>query len=182
VERTPDGTPVGVDDPYAVAGVCDHLTDDGRCRFALTRSGDNPEFTAERRRDGYACHVGADGAWRACPHYRSTTDGRECHRCGLTEVRLAHEDARPLVEEHHLSYGDADSSEREASDSEGAGPHEITVALCRWCHTKVHKSFARIDDDAGPDPEAIAARESRRSKERSESAFETASERFDREP
>jgi len=24
MERTPDGTPVGVDDPYAVAGVCDH--------------------------------------------------------------------------------------------------------------------------------------------------------------
>jgi hypothetical protein len=185
VERTPDGTPVGVDDPYAVAGVCDHLTDDGRCRFALTRAGDDREFAAERRSDGYDCHVGADGAWRACPHYRSTTDGRECYRCGLAEVRLAHDDARPLVEEHHLSYGDADSSgdspsDGNASDSDDAGPHEITVALCRWCHTKVHKSFARIDDDASPDPEAIAARESRRGKEQSESAFETASERFDR--
>ena len=181
MERTPDGTPVGVDDPYAVAGVCDHLTDDGRCRFALTRAGDDPEFTAERRDDGYACHVGEEGEGRACPHYRSTTDGRECYRCGLAEVRLAHDDARPLVEEHHLSYGDAASSAPNGSDSDDAGPHEITVALCRWCHTKVHKSFARIDDDASPDPEAIAARESRRSKERSESAFETASERFDRE-
>jgi len=195
MERTPDGTPVGVDDPYAVAGVCDHLTDDGRCRFALRRAGDDPEFSAERRSDGYACHVGEEGEWRACPHYRSTTDGRECYRCGLAEVRLAHDDARPLVEEHHLSYGEAastddstsphtsspDAPSPDAHDRDDAGPHEITVALCRWCHTKVHKSFARIDDDAGPDPEALAARESRRSKEQSESAFETASERFDRE-
>jgi len=190
MERTPDGTPVGVDDPYSVAGVCDHLTDDGRCRFALTRAGDDPEFAAARRDDDYACHVGPDGAWRACPHYRSTTDGRECHRCGLPEVRLAHDDSRPLVEEHHLSYGDADAAgpadatgpaDGEESAGDDAGPHEITVALCRWCHTKVHRSFARIDDDASPDPEAIAARESRRSREQSESAFETASERFDRD-
>jgi len=181
MERTPDGTPVGVDDPYAVAGVCDHLTDDGRCRFALTRAGDDPAFAAARRADGYACHVGPDGAWRRCPHYRSTTDGRECHRCGLEEVRIAHDDVRPLVEEHHLSYGSAGGTDATEDRKEGgdAGPHEITVALCRWCHTKVHKSFARIDDDASPDPEAIAERESRRSKEQSESAFETASERFD---
>ena len=185
MERTPDGTPVGVDDPYSVAGVCDHLTDDGRCRFALTRAGDDPEFAAARRDDDYACHVGPDGAWRACPHYRSTTDGRECRRCGLPEVRIAHDDSRPLVEEHHLSYGDADAAagpaDGEESGGDDAGPHEITVALCRWCHTKVHRSFARIDDDASPDPEAIAARESRRSREQSESAFETASERFDRD-
>ncbi|WP_435093998.1 DUF7097 family protein [Halorubrum sp. N11] len=180
MERTPDGTPVGVDDPYAIAGTCDHLTDDGRCRFSLTRAGDDPDFIAQRRREGYACHVGADDAWRACPHYQSTTDGRACYRCGLAEVRLAHDDARPLVEEHHLSYGDAASASADTRDSDDAGPHEITVALCRWCHTKVHKSFARIDDDANPDPEAIAARESRRSKEQSESAFETASERFER--
>ncbi|MBP1923205.1 hypothetical protein J2751_002244 [Halorubrum alkaliphilum] len=191
MERTPEGTPVGVDDPYAVAGVCDHLTDDGRCRFALDRAGDDPEFTAARRADGYACHVGADGNWRACPHYRSTTDGRECARCGLEEVRLAGEDARPLVEEHHLSYGNAGSDTETTSrgstttgDAEDdtipdAGPHEITVSLCRWCHTKVHRSFARIDDDASPDPEAIATREGRRTKEQAESAFETARERYD---
>ena len=196
MERTPDGTPVGVDDPYAVAGVCDHLTDDGRCRFALTRAGDDPDFAAARRADGYACHVGPDDAWRRCPKYRSTTNGRECRRCGLEEVRIAHDDARPLVEEHHLSYGSADADgsaeggDGSAEDGDGsaeggdeagddAGPHEITVALCRWCHTKVHKSFARIDDDASPDPAAVAEREGRRSKERSESAFETASKRFD---
>ncbi|ELZ60606.1 MULTISPECIES: DUF7097 family protein [Halorubrum] len=168
MERTPDGTPVGVDDPYAVAGVCDHLTDDGRCRFALTRAGDDPEFAAERRAEGYDCHVGADGEWRACPYYRSTTDAKECVRCGLAEVRLAHEDARPLVEEHHLSY-------------DGDDAHEITVGLCRWCHAKVHGSIARIDDDASPDPEAIAERERRRETERSASAFEAASEEYDPE-
>ena len=115
MERTPDGTPVGVDDPYAVAGVCDHLTDDGRCRFALTRSGDDPQVAADRRADGYDCHVGADGEWRACPHYRSTTVAKTCARCVLADVRLAHDDdSRPLVEAHHLSYGGEDS-------------HEITV-------------------------------------------------------
>jgi len=103
---------------------------------------------------------------------------------------LAHDDARPLVEEHHLSYGRANSehghSEGELANGSSetgdadAGPHEITVALCRWCHTKVHRSFARIDDDASPDPEAIAEREGRRRKTRSESPFETASERRDR--
>ena len=187
MERTPDGTPVGVDDPYAVAGVCDHLTDDGRCRFALTQAGNDPAFTDARRVDDYACHVGPDGAWRACPHYRSTTDGRECMRCGLEEVRLAGEAARPLVEAHHLSYGDAETTDDTAvttdatttNDTAAAGPHEITVALCRWCHTKVHRSIARIDDDASPDPEAIAEREGRRTKEREETAFETARERFD---
>lgn len=185
MERTPDGSPVGVDDPYAVAGACDHLTDDGRCRFALTRAGDDPAFAADRRGDGYACHVGPDGEWRACPHYRSTTDGKACARCGLEEVRLAHEDARPLVEEHHLSYGNADggdaSGDGEEIDRDGtpdAGPHEITVALCRWCHAKVHGSIARVDDDASPDPEAIAEREGRRTREREESAFETARERY----
>ena len=65
-----------------------------------------------------------------------------------------------------------------AEKAADAGPHEITVALCRWCHSKVHASFARIDDDARPDPEAIAERESRRSKEESETAFETARERY----
>ena len=188
MEHTPDGTPVGVDDPYAAAGACDHLTDDGRCRFALERAGDDPTFAAERREDGYACHVGAEGAWRACPHYRWTTDGRECRRCGLSEVRLAHDDARPLVEEHHLSYGRAHSehghSEGESANDSSetgdtdAGPHEITVGLCRWCHTKVHRSFARIDDDASPDPEAIAEREGRRSREQDELAFESAAERY----
>ena len=194
MERTPEGTPVGVDDPYAVAGTCDHLTDDGRCRFARTRAGDDPGFAAARRADDYACHVGEAGRWRACPHYRSTTDGRECARCGLAEVRLAGEDVRPLVEEHHLSYGDADATANanpasdpmddpddpdDPDDLPDAGPHEITVALCRWCHAKVHESFARIDDDASPDPEAIAAREGRRTREIEEAGFEAASERYE---
>lgn len=102
MERTPTGTPVGVDDPYDHAGRCDHL------------------------------------------------------------------------EAHHLSYGGR------GGDGSGDGDepsHEITVALCRWCHTKVHKSFARIDDDAAPDVEAIAEREGRRTKELDELGFQTARDR-----
>ena len=115
------------------------------------------------------CALPIYGEWRACPHYRSTTDAKACVRCGLEDVRLAHDDSRPLVEEHHLSYGD------------GGDSHEITVGLCRWCHAKVHESIARIGDDAAPDPEAIAERERRREAEHSAAAFETASERYDRE-
>ena len=172
MEETPDGTPVGVGDPYDHAGRCDHLTGDGRCRFALDRAGDDPEFAADRRADGYDCVVADEGAaWRDCPHYRSTTDGRECRRCGLPEVRMAHDASRPLIEEHHLSYGGK-------GDEGGEPSHEITVALCRWCHAKVHNGFARIDDDASPVPEAIAERESRRGREMEEAGFSTASERF----
>lgn len=174
MEETPTGTPVGVDDPYDHAGVCDHLTGDGRCRFALDRAGDDPTFAAARRADDYECLV-ADGdcEWRDCPHYRSTTDGRECVRCGLEEVRIAHEtESRPLLEEHHLSYGGVNGDEPS---------HEITVALCRWCHTKVHRSFARIDDDASPDSEAFAAREARRTKEQAEFGFQSAADRFEDE-
>ncbi|MFB6219836.1 MAG: hypothetical protein ABEH90_00225 [Halolamina sp.] len=189
MEETPEGTPVGVDDPYEVAGVCDHLTSDGRCRYALEHAGADPGFAAERRADGYDCLVGEEPAaseadpavaveWKRCPHYRSTTDAKECTRCGLKEVRMAHESARPLVEEHHLSYGGAAGKDRATDEGSDAEPsHEITVGLCRWCHTKVHRSFARIDDDASPDPEAIAAREQRRGAEMEELGFESASER-----
>jgi hypothetical protein len=174
MERTPTGTPVGVDDPYAHADRCDHLTSDGRCRYALEHAGDDPSFAADRRAEDYACVVADDETtWRTCPHYRSTTDGRECRRCGLAEVRMAHDDDRPLLEEHHLSYG---------GEADGTDPsHEITVALCRWCHAKVHAGWARIDDDVGPDAEALAAREERRSRERGEFGFRTAAEREGRE-
>ncbi|AXG09295.1 DUF7097 family protein [Haloplanus rubicundus] len=204
MERTPTGTPVGVDDPYAHAGRCDHLTGDGRCRFALERAGDSggrrppsseghspsgsrpeaddsrpaagddPAFVAARRADDYDCVVAGDADWSDCPHYRSTTDGHECRRCGLDEVRIAHENARPLLEEHHLSYG---GGERDGDDP----AHEITVALCRWCHAKVHAGWARIDDDVNPDAEAIATREERRSKEQAELGFRTAAERDGRD-
>ncbi|WP_144902052.1 DUF7097 family protein [Halobellus captivus] len=181
MEETPTGTPVGVDDPYEHAGVCDHLTGDGRCRFALNHAGRDPEFSAARRAAGYDCVAADDeGEFRDCPHYRSTTDARECVRCGLEAVRIAHDDSRSLLEEHHLSYGE--SGQRSARDDAGVGreiSHEITVALCRWCHAKIHRSFARIDDDVEPDPEAFAAREARRSKEHSEFGFDTARERRD---
>ena len=196
MEETPTGTPVGVDDPYDHAGVCDHLTDDGRCRFALSRAGDDPEFSAARRAADYDCVAAdEDSEFRDCPHYRSTTDGRECVRCGLEAVRIAHDDSRPLLEEHHLSYGGSGDDGGGSGDalarggaSDAAGTydpasgadepsHEITVALCRWCHAKIHRSFARVDDDVEPDPEAFAAREERRSKEQSEFGFSTARER-----
>jgi ribosomal protein L40E len=190
MERTPTGTPVGVDDPYDHADRCDHLTGDGRCRFALEHAGDNggrcppssrpsagddPAFAAARRADDYDCVVAGDADWSDCPHYRSTTDGRECRRCGLEEVRMAHEESRPLLEEHHLSYGGG--GERDGDDP----AHEITVTLCRWCHAKVHAGWARVDDDVNPDSEAIAAREERRSKEQAEFGFRTAAERDGRD-
>jgi hypothetical protein len=188
MERAPGGSPVGVDDPYEFAGVCDHLTDDGRCRYALSHAGDDPAFAAELRGREYDCLVADEGVdWPDCPKYRSTTDGRECVRCGLEEVRMAHADDRPLLEEHHLSYGagagagaspstgDAD----EAGEARTEPAHEITVSLCRWCHAKVHRSIARIDDDASPDPEAIAAREERRGREQRELGFQSARERRD---
>jgi hypothetical protein len=225
MEKTPSGTSVGVDDPYAFAGRCDHVTDDGRCRFAVEHAERDPTFARERRREDYACPVvtddsteagapgasdasnasgvsdasgasgGSDGAnpgmgndgehdgkygrdaecdgtwtWCDCPHYRSRSRDHRCVRCGLEERRTTSSGKRPLLAEHHLSYAEARSSE---------GSHEITVSLCRWCHAKVHGSWARIDDDASPDPEAIAAREGRRSRERAEAAFETAAERRD---
>jgi hypothetical protein len=170
MERTPEGTPVGVDDPYEFAGRCDHLTDDGRCRYALAHAGADPGFAADRRAADYDCVAAGDREFRDCPHYRSTTDGHDCVRCGLEEVRLAHEEVRPLLEEHHLSYGRGEET-----------AHEVTVSLCRWCHAKVHRSFARITDDATPDPEAVAARESRRGAEQAEFDFASARERRDRD-
>jgi len=168
VKRTPSGTAVGVDDPYEHAGVCDHLTDDGRCRYAFEHAEHDPEFARERRAEEFACPVVAedrDWEWKDCPHFRSRSTDRECERCGLEERRMAHDDERPLLEEHHLSYPDAEALE-----------HEITVYLCRWCHSKVHASWARVTDDVEPDPEAIAALEQRRGRELEELEFRSASD------
>ena len=173
MEKTPTGTSVGVDDPYAHVGRCDHLTDDGRCRYAIRHGEHAPAFAAERAQEDYACpvvaDVGPDWEWADCPQFRCRNRARECERCGLDEVRMAHSGERPLLEEHHLSYrGDREDL-----------THEITVYLCRWCHAKVHDSWARVDDDAAPDPEAIAAREQRRGKEMDELGFSSARERYD---
>ncbi|MFP8956851.1 hypothetical protein ACLI4Y_08985 [Natrialbaceae archaeon A-CW3] len=198
MEKTPRGTSVGVDDPYAFAGVCDYLTGEGRCRYAYDHYQHDPEFARERAAEDYACLVvdpeagfesGCGGCssaansddlpeWGACPHFRSRNHDRECVRCGLEERRIASEHTgadgtgvRPLLEEHHLSY---------ARDGRTLS-HEITVYLCRWCHAKVHGSWARITDDVAPDPEALAAQEGRRSRELEETAFETAAERVERD-
>ncbi|MCU4925515.1 hypothetical protein OB905_05870 [Halobacteria archaeon AArc-dxtr1] len=171
MERTPNGTSVGVDDPYAFVERCDHLTDDGRCRYAVEHGQHDPEFARERAADDYACPIAdseTDDGWADCSHFRSRNHDHECVRCGLAERRAGLSAERPLLEEHHLSYDGEDS-------------HEITVFVCRWCHAKVHNSWARLDDDAAPDPEAIAAREQRRGREQAEFGFESAAERRDQE-
>ena len=170
--KTPQGTSVGVDDPYAVVERCDHLTDDGRCRFAAEHPDRDPEFARARRVEDLRCPA-ADPAgewtWADCPQFRARQRSRACIRCGLEERRLAHTDERPLLEEHHLEYRDDDR--RDVA-------HEITVYLCRWCHAKIHDSWARIDDDVGPDPEAIAEAEGRRAREQAEAEFAPAAERY----
>ncbi|MFC3958749.1 DUF7097 family protein [Halovivax cerinus] len=182
MERTPNGTSVGVDDPYEHVERCDHLTDDGTCRYAVEHAADDPAFARERRAEDYLCLAVPSGTaadldpadWATCPHFRCRNRDRECSRCGLEEHRVAHSDERPLLEEHHLSYADSVGAVSTACS------HEITVYLCRWCHAKIHDSWARIDDDVSPDPDAIAAREARRSREQAELSFTTAAERNDR--
>jgi hypothetical protein len=130
--------------------------------------------------------------WADCPHFRCRDRDRECVRCGLEAVRMAHDDDHPLLEEHHLSYADGgDRAAEQGGDPDAAldgdpaegsdaplPAHEITVYLCRWCHAKVHGSWARIDDDAAPDAEAIAEREGRRAREQDELGFDSAADRF----
>jgi hypothetical protein len=172
MEKTPRGTSVGVDDPYAFVERCDHVTDDGRCRYAAEYGQHDPAFAAERRADDLRCPAAdPDGewGWADCPHFRARQHDRACVRCGLEERRRAHDGERPLLEEHHLEYRDDDRKEL---------AHEVTVYLCRWCHAKVHQSWARVDDDASPDPEAVAAAEGRRSEELDEATFSTAAERY----
>ena len=176
MEKAPGGSSVGVDNPYAHVERCDHVTDEGKCRWAREWGHHDPEFADARSADDFRCPAAdPDGewGWDDCPHFRSTTDGNSCIRCGLDERRQAHEDTRPLLEEHHLSYAD------DSGRGEGRPSHEITVSLCRWCHAKVHNSWARVDDDTSPDPEALAEAETRKGEELDELAFESAAERFD---
>lgn len=176
MEKTPGGSSVGVDDPYVHVERCDHVTDEGKCRWAVEQGHHDPEFADARSAEDFRCPAAdpeGEWGWTDCPHFRSQTDGKECIRCGLEERRLAHDDVRPLLEEHHLSYAD------ESTRGQGRPSHEITVSLCRWCHAKVHNSWARIDDDASPDPEAIAEAETRKGQEIDELAFESAAERFE---
>ncbi len=182
MEKTDAGTSVGVDDPYTVVERCDFLTDAGKCRYAVEQGDRDPQFARELREDDFQCPVAGDPDetgpsgpwdWADCPHFRCRTRDRTCLRCGLEEVRMAHDEGRPLLEEHHLSYSDG------STRGDGETSHEITVFLCRWCHAKVHDSWARIDDDCTPDPEAIAERESRRAREQEELGFDSAADRYE---
>ncbi|UPM43988.1 DUF7097 family protein [Halocatena salina] len=173
METTPSGTSVGVDDPYEHVERCDHLTDDGRCHFAVEHRERDPAFARERETDAFRCPVGSeDWEWCDCPHFRACNTHRACVRCGLEAARMAHSAERPLLETHHLSYAN-----RETEEDAQPPAHEITVTLCRWCHARVHDSWARIDDDASPPKAAIAAREARRTRERAEFEFRSAAER-----
>ncbi|MDJ1431648.1 hypothetical protein [Halostagnicola sp. A-GB9-2] len=190
MEKTPRGTSVGVDDPYEFAGLCDYLTGEGQCRYAFDHYEHDPEFARERAEDDYTCPVAnpeTEETWADCPHFRSRNQDRECVRCGLEEKRNELTDERPLLEEHHLSYRDtleatgSDSTDDPENETEDADPeltHEITIYLCRWCHAKVHNSWARITDDVAPDPEAVAALEERRGRELEETGFESAADRY----
>jgi hypothetical protein len=180
MEKTPDGTPVGVEDPYEYVDRCDFVTDEGKCRWAREHCHHDPEFANARSADGFRCPaaVGPDGEpetaewdWKHCPKFRCRNRDRSCLRCGLNERRIAHDDTRPLLEEHHLSYA--------TDTTDGDLSHEITVYLCRWCHAKVHNAWARIDDDVAPDPDAIAEQEQRRSTEAEEFGFQSAAERYE---
>ncbi|WP_135667197.1 DUF7097 family protein [Halorhabdus rudnickae] len=192
MEKTDAGTTVGVDDPYAYVDRCDYCTDEGRCRFAVEHGDRDRDFAEVLSEREFQCPVvgdpdetGLSGPWdwKDCPHMRARNRERECVRCGLEERRSAHTDDRPLLEEHHLSYADgrpdqADGPTPTAGDETDAQvSHEITVYLCRWCHAKVHDSWANLDDPASPALAALAAREERRSQERAELAFESAAER-----
>jgi len=187
MEKTEAGTTVGVADPYAYVDRCDHCTDEGRCRFAVEHGERDPEFADELRGRDFRCPVvgesdtsGPTGPWdwADCPHMRARNRDRECVRCGLEARRSAHTDERPLLEEHHLSYAEGSRSEGASTADDDARPsHEITVFLCRWCHAKVHDSWASLDDPASPDSEALAAREERRSREQAELEFASAADR-----
>lgn len=188
MEKTPTGTSVGVTDPYDHVERCDHVTDDGRCRYAFERFESDPTFATAIRDADYHCPVvdsapvhaaildrfgldedaDSECTWADCPRFRSRSVAHACCRCGLEEHRDGIGPDRPLLEKHHLSYAARGRELR----------HEITVTLCRWCHAKIHNSWARIDDDVNPVPEAIAEREGRRTRELAEGEFKTAAERY----
>lgn len=168
MKRTPQGTPVGVDDPMEVVDRCDWVTQSGRCRLVLERPAAHPQLTSEVRADDYRCPFAGDETWTACPGFTSRDGGRRCVRCDLEDRPHAHDpDARSLLEEHHVAYPDTDGT-------------EVTVSLCRWCHAKVHAGTARVTDDAEPDEAALAELTRRLQAEHAES-FAPASERRDRD-
>ena len=175
MKKTPKGTPVGVDDPYLYVSKCDHLTGEGFCRLILENRNVEDSFRIELERNGHVCPVVEQKwKWENCPYFRYRANEKVCARCGLGERLNTHDNSRPLLERHHLSYIE------NRTKREGKMGHEITVMLCRWCHAKVHKSGARINDEVEPDRNALELMEKRKSAEMNETKFESARERYNR--
>lgn len=164
MKRTPNDTPVGIDDPLALVDRCDWVTQDGRCRLAIEHPERDADFAMRRQLDDYECPYLPD-AWTDCEHFAASLPDKSCIRCGLPERRLHHNsDASPLLHEHHVSYADGDGN-------------DITVMVCRWCHAKIHRQGVRLDDDVDPSPEAVDELERRRRIEREQGGFVPANER-----
>ncbi|MFP4632522.1 MAG: hypothetical protein ACLFMT_03685 [Halobacteriales archaeon] len=167
MEKTDAGTSLGVEDPYAHVDSCDYLAEDNLCRLfreddvdaVLSEALDDSEGRCPVAGDPDVDGLSGDWNWSDCASFRCRRHTRRCRRCGLEERRMPGE--RPLLEEHHLSYPD--------------DGHEITVYLCRWCHTRVHRGWAALEDDVEPSVDALAERERRRSREVHE-GFSRASE------
>ncbi|QZA87488.1 hypothetical protein K0C01_06575 [Salinarchaeum sp. IM2453] len=162
---------VGTDSPYTYVERCDHVTDDGKCRFAFEEFESDPTFAKRLRDDGYRCPAvdpSSSWTWKDCPNLQSTTSSQECVRCGISERRDGYHGDHPIIEEHHLLYPQESG-------------HEVTVAVCRWCHAKIHQSGKSLADDADPASEALALRDDRLDQESEELSFETAAKRRQQE-
>jgi hypothetical protein len=55
MEKAPGGSSVGVDDPYVHVERCDHVTDEGKCRWAVEQGHYDPEFADARSAEGFRC-------------------------------------------------------------------------------------------------------------------------------
>ncbi len=60
MEKTDSGTSVGVDDPYRFVERCGHLTDAGKCRFAVEHGDPSHEIVVSLCR---WCHASTHDSW-----------------------------------------------------------------------------------------------------------------------
>ena len=177
MKLTPRGTPVGVENPYEYVSKCDHLTGSGMCRLMFEDGHIDLTFREMLQKNEFNCPVvSGEWEWKDCPKFRFRTNGKVCARCGLEEHLNSHDNSRPLLEKHHLSYAEPEGGK--IPDREDMS-HEITITLCRWCHAKVHKAGVRIDDCVEPDLKAIKMAYGRKKIEDEETVFKSARERYE---